>query len=60
MAYGYMPGVCTAPMIAEIIQAEFNLDYHSGHVRKLLKQAGFSVQKPKRQLAKADPEKQHR
>ena len=60
VAYGYMSGVWTAPMIAEIIQTEFNLEYHPGHVRKLLKRIGFSVQRPKRQLVNADPAKQQR
>lgn len=33
------------------------IDYHPGHVRKLLAEFGYSVQSPKRLLAAADKEK---
>ena len=35
-------------------------DYHPGHVRKLMHQLGFTVQRPTRKLARADPQKQDR
>ena len=60
VAYGYISGVWTSPMIARVIQDEFSVTYHPGHVRKLLHQFGFSVQRPKRKLMKADPSKQDR
>jgi len=60
VAYGFLSGVWTSPMITRIIEEEFNTTYHPGHVRKLLSQLGFSVQRPKRLLAKADKEKQDR
>lgn len=60
IAYGFSSGVWTSPMIARIIEEEFNVHYHPGHVRKLLKALGFSVQRPRRQLAKADPAAQDR
>lgn len=60
VAYGFLSGVWTSPMIARVIQEEFGQEYHVGHVRKLLSQLGFSVQRPKRLLAKADPEAQDR
>ena len=60
VAYGYTGGVWTSPMIAQVILEEFGADYHPGHVRKLLHGLGFSVQRPKRLLARADPEKQDR
>jgi transposase len=47
-------------MIARVIREEFAVSYHPGHVRKLLTQLGFSVQRPKRELAKADPVLQDR
>jgi transposase len=59
-AYGFSSGVWTSPMIARIIAEEFAVSYHAGHVRKLLKGMGFSVQRPRRQLAKADPAEQDR
>lgn len=59
-AYGFLGGVWTGPMIKRVIEMEFEIAYHSGHVCRLLHQLGFSVQRPKRILAKADPEKQNR
>lgn len=47
-------------MIAEVIFNEFAVKYHPGHVRKLLYNMGFSVQRPKRILAKADIGKQNK
>jgi transposase len=59
VAYGFLSGVWTSPMIARVIHEEFGASYHPGHVRKLLKDLDFSVQRPKRLLANADPEKQN-
>jgi transposase len=60
VAYGFASGVWTSPMIAQVIAEEFAVHYHPGHVRKVLKAMGFSVQRPRRQLAKADPVEQDR
>jgi transposase len=60
VAYGLDTGVWTAPMIARVIAEEFAVTYHPGHVRKLLETMGFSVQRPKRILARADPVAQDR
>lgn len=60
IAYGFSSGVWTSPMIARVIEQEFGVQYHPGHVRKVLKVLGFSVQRPRRQLAKADPAEQDR
>jgi len=60
VAYGFASGVWTSPMIGHVIQEEFSVSYHPGHVRKLLKAMGFSVQRPRRKLAKADPAAQDR
>jgi transposase len=58
--FGFKSGVWTAPMIGEVIRQEFGVRYHPGHVRKLLYGLGFSVQRPKKLLARADPEAQER
>ena len=58
--YGFKSGVWTAPMIGEVIRQEFSVRYHPGHVRKLLYGLGFSVQRPKKLLARADPAAQQR
>lgn len=60
VAYGYLSGVWTSPMISRVIADEFACQYHPGHVRKLLHQIGFSVQRPKRILARANPAEQDR
>lgn len=60
VAYGFSSGVWTSPMIGRVIEEEFSVRYHPGHVRKLLKAMGFSVQRPRRKLAKADPVMQDR
>ena len=60
IAYGFSSGVWTSPMIARVIEEEFGVRYHPGHVRKILKALDFSVQRPRRQLAKADRAEQDR
>ena len=60
VAYGFDSGVWTSPMIGRVIQEEFGIVYHPGHVRKLLHAIGFSVQRPRRVLARADAEAQDR
>ena len=60
IAYGYVSGLWTSIRIADVIDHEFGIRYHPGHVRKLLADFGFSVQSPKRVLARADKEKQAR
>jgi transposase len=54
VAYGLDTGIWTSPMIAWVIEEEFDILYHPGHVRKILHEIGFSVQRPKRVLARAD------
>jgi len=56
VAYGFLGGVWTSPMITRVIEEEFGRKYHPGHVRKILHALHFSVQRPKRQLANANPD----
>lgn len=58
IAFGFSSGIWTSKRIARAIYEEFGVEYHEGHVRKLLYEFGFSVQSPKRVLARADKEKQ--
>lgn len=60
VAYGLDTGVWTSPRIAWVIEEEFSVPYHPAHVRKLLHGMGFSVQRPKRVLARADRAQQDR
>jgi transposase len=60
VAYGLDTGIWTSPMFAWVIEEEFGITYHPGHVRKLLHQMGFSVQRPRRVLARANASEQDR
>jgi transposase len=60
VAYGLDSGIWTSPMITWVIEEEFGVQYHPGHVRKLLHGLGFSVQRPRRVLARADAAAQDR
>jgi len=60
VAYGLDTGIWTSPMIAWVIDEEFGIHYHPGHVRKLLHRWGFSVQRPRRVLARANADQQDR
>jgi winged helix-turn-helix protein len=53
VAYGLDSGIWTSPMIAWVIEEEFGVQYHPGHLRKLLHGWRFSMQRPRRQLARA-------
>lgn len=53
-AAGYNGSVWTSNMVTEYIEKRWKVDYHPGHVRKLLHQLGFSVQFPREKLALAD------
>jgi len=60
VAYGLDTGLWTSPMLAWVIEEEFDVAYHPGHVRKLLHNLGFSVQWPRRVLARAGASQQVR
>lgn len=57
-AAGFTSGVWTGPMIGQLIRDRFGVDYHNHHVPRLLHQLGFSVQRPRKRLARADAEAQ--
>jgi transposase len=59
-AYGFLSGVWTAPLIARVIEEEFDVRYHPGHVCRLLHTLGFSVQKPRNVMIRADAAAQQR
>jgi transposase len=60
VAYGLDVGVWTSPLIAWVIKEEFGIPYHPGHVRKMLDRLGYSVQRPRRRLARANAWEQDR
>jgi transposase len=57
-AAGYTSGVWTGPMIGDLIHQRFGVEYHNHHIPRLLHKLGFSVQRPRKRLARADAEKQ--
>jgi len=59
-AWGFLSGVWSAPMVARVIAEEFGVDYTARHVGRLLHEWGFSVQRPRRKLLRANPREQHR
>jgi len=60
VAYGLHTGVWTSPILCGIIEEEFGIFYHPGHVRKLLKDLGFSRRRPTTKLVEADPKLQNK
>jgi transposase len=58
LASGFTSGVWTGPLVGEYIRRCYGVDYHNHHVPRLLHQLGFSVQRPRKRLAKADAEAQ--
>ncbi|TMQ13997.1 MAG: hypothetical protein E6J90_16340 [Deltaproteobacteria bacterium] len=54
IAAGYQSGVWTGPMIGDLIEDRFGARYHNHHLPRLLHQLGFSVQRPRKRLARAD------
>lgn len=53
-AAGFSSGMWTGPMIGALIRRQFGVSYHNHHVPRLLHYLGFSVQRPRKRLAKAD------
>src|SRR5712691_1518781 len=45
-AYGFRGDVWTASRVAEVIRRSFGIRYHRDHVGKLMREAGWSRQKP--------------
>jgi transposase len=45
-AWGYPTDLWTCARIAEVIKQEFGVEYHPGHVSRILHSIGFSCQKP--------------
>jgi transposase len=43
---GYETPLWTCPRVADLIEREFGIRYHAGHVWKLLRQLGWSPQRP--------------
>ena len=53
-AFGFRGEVWTAKRVTTVIRREFGVRYHPNHVGKLLRAAGWSVQKPVRRASQRD------
>lgn len=58
IAVGFRSGVWVAAMVGEVIWQRFGVRYHWHHVPKVLHAMGFSVQRPRKRLSRADADKQ--
>jgi transposase len=52
--FGYEGELWTSPMVTDLIRREFGVKYHPGHVRKLLRELGFSPQRPAKRATQRD------
>lgn len=52
--FGFRGDVWTAKRVATVIRREFGVRYHPNHVGKLLRAAGWSVQKPIERASQRD------
>lgn len=55
-AYGFRGDVWTCARIARVIEEEFGICYHKGHVSRLLKELGWTPQMPIRRALQRDEE----
>lgn len=51
---GFSTGVWTGPMIGNLIHRRYGVRYHNHYIPRLLHEMGFSVQRPRKRLARAD------
>jgi len=56
-AHGFGNELWTLERVAEVIKRVTGIAYHPGHVWRILRQLGWSRQKPSRWAAERDPEK---
>ena len=55
-AYGFRGDVWTASRVSEVIRRTFGVRYHRDHVGKLIREAGWSRQKPVERASQRDEE----
>jgi transposase len=53
-AYGFRGDVWTTKRVASMIQQEFRVTYHPAHMSRLLREIGWSVQKPRTRATQRD------
>lgn len=55
---GFTASLWNGPMVQHWIEEHFGVSYHKQHIPRLLHRLGFSVQRPRKLLARADAEAQ--
>jgi len=55
-AHGFETDLWTLPRIAVVIERETGVRYHSGHVWRILKQLGWTLQRPAKRARERDEE----
>jgi transposase len=55
-AAGFDTDLWTCPRVSEVIERTFGVSYHPDHVWKLLRNLGYSPQKPQRRAREQNPE----
>jgi transposase len=53
-SFGFQGDLWTQPRVAEVIRREFGVRYDSSQVGRILKQGGWSLQKPLRRATQRD------
>jgi len=53
-AAGFPTDLWTLPRVAQVIEREFGVKYHPGHVWHILRDMGWSAQKPERRARERD------
>ena len=59
-SFGFRGDIWTQPRVTEVIRRIFNVSYHSSQVGRILKDCGWSRQKPMRRATQRDEEAIHR
>lgn len=57
---GFVSGVWTARMVGQLIERRYGVRYHWKYVPELLHKLGFSVQRPRKLLSRANHDAQER
>jgi transposase len=56
LAHGFSTDLWTLARVAEVIARETGVEYHPGHVWRVLRNLGWSLQKPARRAIERDQE----
>lgn len=55
-AFGFRGDIWTCARVAEVIRREFGVSYHPAHVSRILRDCGWSLQKPVRRASQQNEE----